>query len=99
MMILQQVDTLLYVGSSQSSWSCYFFPETSLECRQRAFELIKSEDAWNNGIVTTKENYTSKHIWAGPTPRYKPSHDCNILSDIYDISAAEKLCMILFFNA
>ncbi|TKY52092.1 hypothetical protein E2542_SST23612 [Spatholobus suberectus] len=56
-------------GSSRSSWSCYFFPETSLECRQRAFELIKSEDAWSKGIVTTKENYTSKHIWAGPTPR------------------------------
>jgi len=62
-------NTLLYPGSSQSSWSCYFFPETSLECRQRAFELIKSEDAWSKGIVTTKENYTTKHIWAGPTSR------------------------------
>ncbi|RZB45256.1 uncharacterized protein LOC114403315 isoform X2 [Glycine soja] len=56
-------------GSSRSSWSCYFFPETSLECRQRAFELMKSEEAWSKGIVTTKENYTTKHIWAGPTPR------------------------------
>ncbi|KAJ1409356.1 hypothetical protein SESBI_22869 [Sesbania bispinosa] len=56
-------------GSSRSSWSCYFFPETSLECRQRALELMKSEEAWSKGIVTTKENYTSKHIWAGPTPR------------------------------
>ncbi|KAF1880226.1 hypothetical protein Lal_00048861 [Lupinus albus] len=56
-------------GSSRSSWSCYFFPETSLECRQRAFELMKSEDALSKGIVTTKESYTSKHIWAGPTPR------------------------------
>ncbi|KAK7376293.1 hypothetical protein VNO78_34759 [Psophocarpus tetragonolobus] len=56
-------------GSSGASWSCYFFPETSLECRQRAFELLKSEDAWSRGIVTTKENYTTKHIWAGPTPR------------------------------
>ncbi|KAF7805228.1 uncharacterized protein G2W53_044339 [Senna tora] len=56
-------------GSSRSSWSCYFFPETSAECRHRAFELMKSEEAWRKGIVTTKENYTSKHIWAGPTPR------------------------------
>jgi len=62
-------NTVLYAGSSQSSWSCYFFPETSLECRQRAFELIKSEDAWSKGTMTTKENYTTKHIWAGPTPR------------------------------
>ncbi|MED6111089.1 hypothetical protein PIB30_049233 [Stylosanthes scabra] len=56
-------------GSSRSSWSCYFFPETSKECRQRAFELMKREEARNNGIVTTKESYTSKHIWAGPTPK------------------------------
>ncbi|KAK7278216.1 hypothetical protein RJT34_23241 [Clitoria ternatea] len=56
-------------GSSRSSWSCYFFPETSLECQQRAFELMKSEEALSKGIVTTKENYTTKHIWAGPTPR------------------------------
>ncbi|XP_058770589.1 uncharacterized protein LOC131644179 [Vicia villosa] len=56
-------------GSSRSSWSCYFFLETSLECRQRAFELMKSEEAWSKGVVTTKENYTTKHIWNGPTPR------------------------------
>ncbi|RYQ90968.1 hypothetical protein Ahy_B09g096875 isoform G [Arachis hypogaea] len=51
-------------ASSRSSWSCYFFPETSQECRQRAFELMKSEEARNNGIVTIKESYTSKHIWS-----------------------------------
>ncbi|XP_054779116.1 uncharacterized protein LOC129287009 [Prosopis cineraria] len=56
-------------GSSRSSWSCYFLPETSLECRNRAFELLKSEEALRKGVVTAKENYTSKHIWAGPTPR------------------------------
>ncbi|MED6131132.1 hypothetical protein PIB30_007103 [Stylosanthes scabra] len=56
-------------GSSRSSWRCYFFPETSLECRQQAFKLMKSEDAWIKGILTAKENYTSKHIWTGPTPR------------------------------
>ncbi|CAI8603298.1 unnamed protein product [Vicia faba] len=56
-------------GSSRSSWSCYFFLETSLECRQRAFELMKSEDALSKGVVTTKENYTTKRIWNGPTPR------------------------------
>ncbi|MED6187027.1 hypothetical protein PIB30_119075 [Stylosanthes scabra] len=56
-------------GSSRSSWSCYFFPETSLECRRQAFKLMKSKDAWIKGILTAKENYTSKHIWTGPTPR------------------------------
>lgn len=56
-------------GSSRSSWSCYFFPETSEECRERAFELMKSNDALERGIVTVKENYTSKQIWAGHTPR------------------------------
>lgn len=56
-------------GSSRSSWSCYFFPETSLECRNRALELMGSEDAWKNGTINAKENYTSKQIWAGRTPR------------------------------
>lgn len=56
-------------SSSRSSWSCYFLPETSEECREHAFKLMESEEAWREGIVTTKDNYTSKHIWAGPTPR------------------------------
>ncbi|XP_015875559.3 uncharacterized protein LOC107412321 isoform X1 [Ziziphus jujuba] len=56
-------------GSSRSSWSCYFSPETSQECRDRAFELMESEEAWKKGIITGKENYTSKEIWAGHTPR------------------------------
>ncbi|XP_004302101.1 PREDICTED: uncharacterized protein LOC101295143 [Fragaria vesca subsp. vesca] len=56
-------------GSSRSSWSCYFFPETSLECRNRALELMENEDAWRNGSIKAKENYTSKQIWAGRTPR------------------------------
>ncbi|XP_060175361.1 uncharacterized protein LOC132606065 isoform X1 [Lycium barbarum] len=56
-------------GSSRSSWSCYFFPETSLECRDRAFELMNQKEAWEKGIITIKENYTSKQIWSGHTPR------------------------------
>lgn len=56
-------------GSSRSSWSCYFFPETSQECREHAFELLKSKEAWESGTVTVKENYTSKEIWSGKTPR------------------------------
>ncbi|OWM71665.1 hypothetical protein CDL15_Pgr005853 [Punica granatum] len=56
-------------GSSRSSWACYFFPETSQECRDRAFELMRSEDAWAKEIVTVKQNYTSKEIWAGRIPR------------------------------
>ncbi|PNT69415.1 uncharacterized protein LOC100839419 isoform X3 [Brachypodium distachyon] len=56
-------------GLSISSWSCYFFPETSPDCRKRAFELMQSRDSWDNAIVKVKENYTSKQIWAGRIPR------------------------------
>ncbi|KAH7691581.1 hypothetical protein IHE45_01G008300 [Dioscorea alata] len=56
-------------GSSRSHWSCYFFPETSQECRDRAFDLMTSSEAWKNGIITVKENYTSKEIWTGRVPR------------------------------
>ncbi|KAJ8771239.1 hypothetical protein K2173_026127 [Erythroxylum novogranatense] len=56
-------------GSSRSSWSCYFFPETSQECRDRAFELVDNKEAWENGTITGKNNYTSKEIWAGHAPR------------------------------
>ncbi|XAR64891.1 Glycoprotein 6-alpha-L-fucosyltransferase [Bertholletia excelsa] len=56
-------------GSSRSSWSCYFFPETSQECRDRAFQLMGKKEAWEKGIITGRDNYTSRHIWAGPTPR------------------------------
>ncbi|XP_042516312.1 uncharacterized protein LOC122090704 isoform X2 [Macadamia integrifolia] len=56
-------------GPLRSHWSCYFFPETSMECRDRAFELMGRPEAWEKGIVTVKDNYTSKEIWAGRIPR------------------------------
>ncbi|PKA60581.1 hypothetical protein AXF42_Ash019474 [Apostasia shenzhenica] len=56
-------------GSSHADWSCYFFPETSQECRNRAFDLMKSKKAWDDRIITVKDNYTSKEIWAGRIPR------------------------------
>ncbi|CAN6458060.1 unnamed protein product [Victoria cruziana] len=56
-------------GSSRSQWSCYFFSETSPQCRERALQLMKTEDAWRNGTVTTNSNYSSKEIWAGKIPR------------------------------
>ncbi|XP_030521122.2 uncharacterized protein LOC115734461 [Rhodamnia argentea] len=56
-------------GSARSSWSCYFLPETSQECRDRALELIGSHDAWKSGIVTGKQNYSSKQMWAGRIPK------------------------------
>ncbi|KAK3043146.1 hypothetical protein RJ639_000035 [Escallonia herrerae] len=56
-------------GPSRASWSCYFFPEASQECRDRAFELLKEKEAWDKGIVTGKDNYTSKTIWTGQVPR------------------------------
>lgn len=60
---------LLFTGSSRASWSCYFLPETSQECRDRAIELMHNKEAWEKGIIKAKENYTSKEIWAGRTPR------------------------------
>lgn len=56
-------------GSSRASWSCYFLPETYQECRDRAFELMNQQEAWDNGIIKAKENYTSKEMWAGRIPR------------------------------
>ncbi|CAK9178118.1 unnamed protein product [Ilex paraguariensis] len=61
-------------GLSRSSWSCYFFPETSEECRHHAFELMQRKEAWEKGIITRKDNYTSKEIWAGRTPRQAVAH-------------------------
>ncbi|EOA16419.1 hypothetical protein CARUB_v10004573mg [Capsella rubella] len=56
-------------GSSRGSWSCYFLPETSEECRKRAFAIAKNREAWESGIVTGKQNYSTKEIWAGPIPK------------------------------
>ncbi|CAL9752848.1 unnamed protein product [Musa acuminata subsp. burmannicoides] len=56
-------------GSSRSHWSCYFFAETSTECQKQAFSLMKSQEAWQKRIITVKDNYTSKEIWAGKVPR------------------------------
>ncbi|KAM7250022.1 hypothetical protein ACFE04_021905 [Oxalis oulophora] len=56
-------------GSSRSSWSCYFFPETSQECRDYALELMASKEAREKGIITEKSNYKTKDIWVGRIPR------------------------------
>ncbi|KAJ3691506.1 hypothetical protein LUZ61_020670 [Rhynchospora tenuis] len=56
-------------GTARSHWSCYFFPETSADCRNHAIELIRNQEALTNGVVKVKENYTSKEIWSGRTPR------------------------------
>ncbi|XP_056849388.1 uncharacterized protein LOC108824182 isoform X2 [Raphanus sativus] len=56
-------------GSSRGSWSCYFLPETSKECRKRALEVMKKREAWESGIITGKQNYSSKEIWSGRVPK------------------------------
>ncbi|KAH7839955.1 hypothetical protein Vadar_010642 [Vaccinium darrowii] len=55
-------------GSSRSSWSCYFFRETSQECVDRALQLMKEKEAWEKGIIAGKDNYTSRNIWAWGSP-------------------------------
>lgn len=56
-------------GSVHSRWSCYFLPETSAECRNRALELASQAEAWEQGLITTKQNYSTKEIWVGKIPR------------------------------
>ncbi|KAL6911322.1 hypothetical protein ACP4OV_000127 [Aristida adscensionis] len=56
-------------GASRSSWSCYFFMETSPACRRQALQLMESKASWASGIIKVKENYTSKKIWVGHIPR------------------------------
>ncbi|XP_022744888.1 uncharacterized protein LOC111295605 isoform X2 [Durio zibethinus] len=54
---------------ARNRWSCYFYLETSPECRDRAFELMLSKEAWEKGIIKGKDNYNSKEIWVGKIPR------------------------------
>ncbi|KAH9325789.1 hypothetical protein KI387_005967 [Taxus chinensis] len=56
-------------GSEHSLWLCYFLPETSAECREHALELASQAEAWKQGVITSKQNYTTKEIWVGKTPR------------------------------
>uniref|UniRef100_A0A1J3FGJ5 Alpha-(1,6)-fucosyltransferase n=1 Tax=Noccaea caerulescens TaxID=107243 RepID=A0A1J3FGJ5_NOCCA len=82
-------------GSSRGSWSCYFLPETSKECRKRAFEVMKEREAWESGIVTGKQNYSSKEIWSGHIPKLwgKPWSDMKPTTEINGslISAHRKM--------
>ncbi|KAK6915330.1 hypothetical protein RJ641_020447 [Dillenia turbinata] len=61
-------------GPGRASWSCYFFPETSQECRERAFELMGSKEAWETGIITGKDNYK---IWGEPWSYMQPTTEIN----------------------
>ncbi|CAN6201776.1 unnamed protein product [Urochloa humidicola] len=56
-------------GASRSSWSCYFFPETSPDCHKRAFELVQNNASLANGTVRVKESYGFKKMWAAGVPR------------------------------
>ncbi|KAL9225519.1 hypothetical protein vseg_001432 [Gypsophila vaccaria] len=56
-------------GSTRGSWSCYFLPETSQECRDRAFKLMDNKEAWKNGTIKSKQEFTSRDIWTAETPK------------------------------
>lgn len=56
-------------GPDHSHWSCYFFRETSEQCRDRVGLLASQSSAWEQGLITSKSNYSSKQIWAGKIPR------------------------------
>ncbi|XP_058183320.1 uncharacterized protein LOC131301158 [Rhododendron vialii] len=56
-------------GPLRSSWSCYFLPETTQECRERAWKLVKEKKAWEEGIITARRNYTTPQVWHAEAPR------------------------------
>lgn len=57
------------LGPDHSHWSCYFFSETSEQCRERAVLLASQSIAWEQGLITGKNNYTSRQIWTGKIPK------------------------------
>ncbi|KAJ7565116.1 hypothetical protein O6H91_02G048500 [Diphasiastrum complanatum] len=57
-------------GAARSQWSCYFLPETSKECRQRALDLSKQKKAWNDGVIVNAGDFSSSKIWFSKIPEY-----------------------------
>ncbi|XP_024520473.1 uncharacterized protein LOC9660544 [Selaginella moellendorffii] len=53
-------------GSNHARWSCYFFPEASEECMERALRLVEQKQAWDEGII--KE--FSGDQWNGEIPSF-----------------------------
>nr|TKW20996.1 hypothetical protein SEVIR_4G190900v2 [Setaria viridis] len=53
-------------GASGPSWSCYFFPETSLDCQRRAFELMRSNAFWQMAL-----------LWGEPWKYMQPTTEVN----------------------
>eukprot|EP00249_Psilotum_nudum_P005420 c18861_g1_i1 orf=471-2273(-) len=58
------------VGTTHSHWSCYFSIETSQACRDHSLILSSKPSAWEQGLITCKDNYTSRQIWTGKIPEY-----------------------------
>eukprot|EP00897_Mesotaenium_endlicherianum_P006923 jgi/Mesen1/6259/ME000323S05386 len=56
-------------GKQQGKWGCYFVPETSDQCRQRAESLMSDADAVTSGAITTSGNYTTFSYWFPKVPR------------------------------
>ncbi|TVU00221.1 hypothetical protein EJB05_54329, partial [Eragrostis curvula] len=84
------VSLVLHEKSVRSSWSCYFFPETTPDCQKKALELMRRNDSLATGVVKVKENYTSKKIWAGQIPRYQ----CNVM-DLRYLNPGQRHEMLL----
>lgn len=62
----------MYSGKSRSRWSCYFYPETSLECQTRALELEKNDNSWNWGYLSNEAILETqwRDQWLTPAPKY-----------------------------
>ncbi|GBG82572.1 hypothetical protein CBR_g34948 [Chara braunii] len=58
-------------GRNRKNWSCYFAPETSLECRLRGLYLWRRGRAWSKGSmeVATRGNVKPQWMWFPKAPR------------------------------
>ncbi|KAJ7565257.1 hypothetical protein O6H91_02G054000 [Diphasiastrum complanatum] len=59
-------------GAARSQWSCYFLPETSKECRQRALDLSKQKKGRDDGVILIVDagDFSPLKIWFSKIPEY-----------------------------
>ncbi|GFS30194.1 hypothetical protein Acr_00g0010670 [Actinidia rufa] len=77
-------------GTTRSSWSCYFFPETSHKCRNRAF--LTWGKPWSylqpttdiNGTLIASHRKMDQRWWRAQAVRYlmrfQTEYTCNLLN-------------------
>jgi len=69
--LIKKLNENSYLGENRAKWSCYFHPETSLECRARALQLESNEDAWRWGYLSNTNIMETqwRDEWLTPAPK------------------------------